>query len=882
LSQLMTGVDFGGVQIQGTTFDVTGGWDALPWFTDSWDSVESAADYYVVCDGSTNEVTLPYVPASGTSINIYLKRAGESRLPTIDNLQYSESVANPPVQRIDDPNYTDAWDSSVQTNPHAQMPTFIGDGSTSVVEIGRYITTNDGDILIFRPQESDGSVTITDPNIVDTNISGGTLSAIDQAYITASGISAEEIKIEGGRFIGPDQVPATEENIPGQVLDSLSIKVYQTTNDGVAPIQSKVIISDGSTTIFDTGQKVFEEKSVIVYVDGIRKELGTDYDIVGDRTVEFITAPDADKKIEIISIGLGGVSLLDYQEFVADGETGLFLTNASYELTSNVFVTVNGAETDVQFTNSTGVVDTVGRTLVQFGNVPSVNSIIKIISIGSSTDVDSSNLSIIRVNKQTTIYNGVDRNYNLDNFVELTRESSLSSMIVEVNDVKLKGPDTLYEIYDGTTNSYTLGQDPNESAGAILSANIKVFVNGQRKTFIQDYVYDGTSKVLTFTAGLLNTGDVIKIENDLRSEYSISNGDIVISDGVSLTSGDEIVITWFNEYPSMKIVSDVTVGGKVNYQLPFVPLGVDYVWVYKNGIKLIQDIDYHVSLPRGVVYLETANTDADTISITTFGADIYRLPSAYEINKDMLNVYRYNRYSKNEVKLAKNLNYYDQTIEVTSATNLYQPIRNRNIPGVVEINGEKIEYMTLTGNVLGQLRRGVQGTSIRELHSIDDPVVDLGPQEVLPYSETQDRTDFVSDGSSLLIGPLDFVPNKSTTGTWSATSIPSDYGRCDIVEVFVGGKRLRKTPLTVFDESIGATSPSGDKELEAEFSVNGTDPYIRLTVPASAGTRITVIKRTGQAWYDRGTNTASAGVTLLANNTPISKFIAAKSTKLPE
>ena len=882
LGQLMTGVDFGGVQIQGTTFDVTGGWDALPWFTDSWDSVESGSDYYVVCDGSTNEVTLPYVPGEGNAINIYLKRAGQERLPTIDNLQYSESVANPPVIRIDDPNYTDAWDSSIQTNPHAQMPTFIGDGSTRTIDIGRYIGTNDGDILIFRPQDSDGSVTITDPNIVDTNISGGTLSAIDAAYITATGISAEEIQIEGGRFIGPEQVPATEENIPGQVLDSLSIKVYQTTNDGVAPMQSKVILSDGSTTTYDVGQKVFEKNSVLVYVDGIRKDVGTDYDIVGDRSVEFVTAPDSNKKIEIISIGLGGVQLLDYQEFVADGETGLFLTNAPYTLTSNVFVTVNGIETDVQFTNSTGVVDTVGRTLVQFGIIPSANSTIKIVTLGASTDVDSSNLSIVRVNNQTNIYNGVDRNYNLDNFVELTRDSSLSSMVVEVNDVKLKGPDTVYKIYDGTTNSYTLGEDPNESAGAILSANIKVFVNGERKTFIQDYVYDGTTKVLTFTTGLLNNGDVIKIENNLRSEYSIINGDIVISNDVSLTSGDEITITWFNEYPSMRIVSDVTVGGKVNYQLPFIPLGVDYVWVYKNGIKLIQDIDYYVSLPRGVIYLEVENTDSDIISITTFGAGIYRLPSAYEINKDMLNIYRYHRYSRTEVKLAKNLNYYDQTIEVNDAGELVRPVRNRNIAGVVEINGEKIEYMKVAGNVLSQLRRGVQGTSIKELHSIGDSVVDLGPEEVLPYIETQDRTDFVSDGSSLLIGPLNFIPTKSTTGTWSSSSIPTDYGRCDVVEVFVGGKRLRKTPLTVFDERLGATSPAGDTELEAEFSVNGTDPYIRLTDSVTAGTRITVIKRTGQAWYDRGTSTASAGVTLLANNTPISKFIAAKSTKLPE
>jgi hypothetical protein len=48
LGQLMTGIDYGGVQIQGTTFDVTGGWDALPWFTEGWDSVESNRDFYYV------------------------------------------------------------------------------------------------------------------------------------------------------------------------------------------------------------------------------------------------------------------------------------------------------------------------------------------------------------------------------------------------------------------------------------------------------------------------------------------------------------------------------------------------------------------------------------------------------------------------------------------------------------------------------------------------------------------------------------------------------------------------------------------------------------------------------------------------------------------
>ena len=180
------------------------------------------------------------------------------------------------------------------------------------------------------------------------------------------------------------------------------------------------------------------------------------------------------------------------------------------------------------------------------------------------------------------------------------------------------------------------------------------------------------------------------------------------------------------------------------------------------------------------------------------------------------------------------------------------------------------------------MRRGTQGTAIKELHAVDSYVTDISVSEIIPYTETQDRVDFVSDGSSLLIGPLGYVPTKSASTTWTATTIPSNYGRCDVLEVFAAGKRLRKTPLTVFDEALGATSPAGDRTVEAEFSVDGTTQYIRLTTTIPAGTRISVIKRTGNTWYDRGETTASSGVTLLANESSIIKFIAAKTTRLPE
>ena len=872
LNQLMTGIDFGGVQIQGTTFDVTGGWDALPWFTDNWDSVEASADYYHICDGSTIDVTLPYVATIGQEINIYIKRRGETVTTRIDDLFYNA-----------------VEDSSTSTNPNAQMPTFIGDGISSVVNIGDYIQTFDGDILIFRPIESDGSVTITDDNLLDTQISGGSLSAIDQIYATATGTSSEEILINGGKFISPDQVPSPEENIPGQVLDSVSIKVYQNVISGSATLQSKITKSTGNNTVFAIGQQVLKNNSVFVYIDKIKQIYGVDFTIdLKNYNVQFNTAPAVDSIVEILSVGIGGLGILDYQEFVADGETNLFLTNANYDYTSSIFVSVNGESVNAGFRNSTDVVDAVGRTLVEFGFIPNKDDNIKIVCLEANQDVDLSGLSLIKVNTQTVYFEGSTRSFELDGFVELTRGSARNSMIVEVDGRILQGSDTVYSVYDGVTNSFVLGTDPEEPAGTILPSNIRVFINNILKEFITDYIFDGPTKILTINSSVLVEGDIIKIQNDLRAEYRVNGSDLIISSDVVMTSVDEtdnveINITWFGEYPSLDIISDEQSGGKVQYQLSRPPVSVSYVWVYKNGQRLTQEKDYYVSLPRSVVYLNVESNSLDEIKIISFTNDIFRLPSAYEIHKDMLNIYHYNRFAKGNIVLSVALNYYDTTITVDNAAELSTPIPNRNIPGVIYISGERIEYMSKVGNVLSQLRRGIQGTAIGELYIAGTAVVDVGYQENIPYNETQERIDFVSDGSSLLVGPLDFVPAQgSRTGTWFKSTIPTEYGACDQVEIFAAGRRLKKDPLSVWVEENGASSPEADIIQEADFSVNGIAPFIRLTTPLPAGSRITVIRKIGKTWYDRGENTASAGVALLDNNTAIAKFIGQKTTSLPE
>jgi hypothetical protein len=910
VNQLMTGIDFGGVQIQGTTFDVTGGWDALPWFTDNWDNVEASSDYYVITDGSTNTVTLPYTPAPGQQITIYLKRTGVDTPFGIDtdgpvgspNVVLTQSSTTTTINRIDDPNFNENWDSTSAVNPNAQMPTFVGDGSTRIIDIGSYIETIAGDTLIFRPIESDGAVTITDSNLLDTKISGGNLSAlsstgtnispnaIDGIYASARGIAAEDISIDGGKFITPDQVPATEENIPGQFIDAFSIKVYTTTGTGASPLYSRILISDGSRTVYEIGQDILQQNSLLVYVDKIKKIYGLDYDVnFQHNTIEFVTAPSGNSIIEILSFGIGGAGLLDSQEFVADGQVVNFLTAANYVDTTQVYATVDGIEIDVGFIDATEIFGSsnegAGKTLVQFATPPVTGSVIKLICLSVTSDTDSSGLSIVKINNQRFEYEGSTRSFDLDNFVELSRGSSRASMIVTVNGLALRGVDTTFLEYDGITRTFVLGTDPFETAGSILPDNIQVFINGQLKTFITDYVFDGISKTLTIVADLA-IGDRIQIQNDLQAEYTISGNNLIIDSSVNLSSVDEsdndiVEVTWYSEYPTMRILTDEFSGGKVNYQLANRPLSIDYVWVFLNGVRLTRDQDYYIDLDRSIIYLRSNTVATDLIKIIIYSDAVYKNPSAFEIRKDVLNVYHYNRFSYKDTHLTKNLTYYDQQIEVADASNLTDPIPSRNIPGAVYIEGERIEYFVKSGNILSQIRRGTQGTSIKEVYTAETPVSDIGYDQQLPYNESQDRYDFYSDGSSVLVGPLDFVPRQNNRSSWTRTTIPDTHSACDEIEVFVAGVRLKKDPTIIFNPQLSAFSPEGDEIVEAEFSVDGISNYVRLTAPVRAGTRITVIKRTGKSWYDKGENTASAGVTLLDNTNSVAKFIAAKTSDLP-
>jgi len=107
----------------------------------------------------------------------------------------------------------------------------------------------------------------------------------------------------------------------------------------------------------------------------------------------------------------------------------------------------------------------------------------------------------------------------------------------------------------------------------------------------------------------------------------------------------------------------------------------------------------------------------------------------YRIFDNMVNEPSYLRIgSANTTTLSRTLSITDSNIYVTNASVLSTPNPTYGIPGVVFINGERITYYTvdLVNNVLGQLRRGTQGTGTPLTHVVGTDVIDGSESQLLP------------------------------------------------------------------------------------------------------------------------------------------------------
>lgn len=898
LAQLMTGIDFGGVNISGLGFTVTKGWDSLGYLEENWDGFDATFDdetKTLTDDSSTQyEHELNYIPAAGTEINVYLNG-----------------------RRIDDA-YFNAYNGvTVQPNGRKVAPegtymqTWVGDGINNIIALPNLtsnppLNLNAGDVLVFRKSTSDGSF-IADPDTYDTQLSAGNL-----AYTTATGFSPDDIVLDGEGFITPAQSYAPEEVIPGHISDALAVKVFRLPNSGSSKVLFKNYVCNGVQNTFNIGQYLQTYESVIVKLNSTILEYTTDYTYdYTAKTVTLNVAPASGDLLSVLSFSIASDNILDSDTIVTDGQKIEYVTNAPWPSLVNdineqqaidrlgVTVLLDGNSVLFEVFKSTG--SDYSRVGLRFGAPPALNSLLNYII------TDDANASLSIVKSEQLAVDGSSTSYALANQVG-NRQPYASNVLVIKNGELLSPGETInYKV----ENNILVYMIPSYKllTFSIGPADVIVSIDGN-KLDSGEYLFDASNNSVTIEPTQYVEGAILSITLTNNADYFINSNTITFANTPVTLDNIEIISFYLND--TQKIIrsnerfdlSSVLVPGSATYYeymriagghvrlFRTVPSD-DYVWVAKNKQLLSHSIDYYLDEDLRTIRLVNPLTSSDKFDIIIFNNDLISNSYGFMQFKDMLNRVHYKRINKNKAtSLTQILNQKDREIFVTDGSVLSAPNVGLNLPGIIEINGERIEYFVKAGNTLSQLRRGTLGTGIPTEHRIGSQVLDIGRSETIPYSDQHIVETFISDGSTNLI-PLNYSPNKAvesafdltknrqyeivelgttdwnsvagtsgvtyavgsiltvtSAGTGTGKAIGVTYGKTDELDIFVGGLRLKKNSYQQFDLELKyPESPEGDKQVEAGFSVSGSN-NVRLTLDPPSNSKIVVIKKVGKVWGD--------------------------------
>ena len=841
LSQVMTGVDYGGTMVTGLLFNQSQGWDNSPWYDYPWDNYGLSRTVPFLADGSTKSYTFDTAPAVGEVFHVYSSEDDSTRNKLSD--------------------------------------IFTGDGSTKIFTLTN--TPNTNALIEFIPADDDGVLSPTDDRTLDSIVKGG-LFTKDGLYGSALGSAPSDINVDGDEFISATTSYAPEEVLPGQIFDTVDIKVYTAPTSGAPFITEKVYTGDASTTTFSLAEHPGTLGSVTVSVNGVIKKLTTDYTVdVGAKTITFGSAPGSGTVIATKTFAISGREFKALDQFTGDGSTTVYTTSSREDFNldstlAELYVTINGVPTTAFTSSSTspefgdGSTTILGNTLIiDFTSAPASGAFIQIAGFMKSPN-DFASRNHMRMRNEEITFDGSTTHVLTHPPGTIRPLTGLT--LIEVNGKMLRAPDTTYYKGDGSTYTYgvatgLLDDSTVDPAKTISSTDqIEVHVNGALKTLSTHYTVDLGNQNINFTSGNVPTANqMVSITTLVNHHFSIDasnrlvlNTTQIAADGYTLNVNDKMAVTTFNNAIGMSLRREVLEGRPDGiYKTFFAPTNATYMYVWLNGESLVQNNDFTLSGNKITVIGKTM-TSSDRLDVLYFASPTIANAVGYRIFKDMMNRTFYKRISKTHTtELTQTLATDDTTITVADGTKLADPQSivgldgstiSTIIPGVVFVNKERIEYFTKTGNTLGQLQRGTLGTGIKE-HGSGTDVVDASGTQTIPYVDTVYTNTFISDGS---------------TASFTISHTPTSASELDI---FIGGQRLLLT------SEDGST---------INYSVDGSTNVVTLSSVPVTSTQIKILHKRGQVWTTAKDGNPADGKGLQGSITAQSKFIADEPTNTPE
>lgn len=939
LAQLMSGVEYSGLQVIGLPFNAAGGWDAIgiPWASTPWDNFGQEDGYtsYLTTATSTQTFVVPTLITTGTEVNVYLRSAGDSSksgvridgasttsfvktliglgsgavdkiemiVPgagytadytsvtisapnklngtratvtatfvsgaiSIDVVNPGSGYTEPPIVTIVEsisPTHT-ASSVTVQSYARAVLRaefTEIGStATTSTVTIPEVAFTTTSTLVILRYSTSDGTVLPTDPDSLDAVISGGDLN-----YTTALGLSPSEIILDGGSqntrhitgmkddgFLNPINSYAPEECVPGQVQEAVGISVYTQPASSSPIITNKRYYVDGTQRTFKMGVRPVNAESVIVVFNNQRySSLNYTIDYEAN-TFTFKSVNPGTGWLSITTMQLGTVALMDTLYASTSSSKTVLTSSVTYKDVGSVYVTVNGIAIEPPAYTFTSFRGAARITVNQPGTIQAYLFKGETKSFSEITDQQF----IATINTNTT--------FVLDPLPG-NAEPFHSQVIVTKNSLRLNPPITTYYQVSAGQTTFDISKSIVTPAGRIDQAHLEVYVNGTRMAPARKWNLDQPTNQIVFKPKILSVGDAVAIVVKQGQDYLIQNGQLVLTKQAQ--GGDVIVVTTFTNHDPNFIRSEVFNGnGSNQYTMQRAIIDASYVWVSYNGAPLTVNLDYTIGQDNRTVTIRDGifQSTSDSVVVTSF-ADTEPM-IAYRIFRDMLGRTHYKRLSQpGSTILAQNLYLEDTLISVEDASGLTQPDPAHNRPGVVLIEGERIEFFVIQGNTLSQLRRGTLGTAPNDIHYAGNLVIDQGADQTIATTEDVQKytTATTTATAQYMLTGIDF--NTGTNYT-------------DQVEVRYQGMPLLKPGLSTVKHNgtIAFDSTStADVAVPYGFDISTTTGILTLntaTITLVEGARLEVVKRFARTWYN-------TDATLSKNSTVQSKFLSGTPAVLP-
>lgn len=752
---------------------------------------------------------------------------------------------------------------------------------------------------------------------VQTILDGGnTLLAVEN-YIKASSESTQiSSTFNPDGLINPFRSYAPEEFVPGDTKDSLSLSVY-TRPEKVNPIMfngaifTQPGIETTATINFITGEI---PAGLLVTFDGRPLSRSSSYPLPGLNSSSYflqgnkltVAAQSLQGKIGYSYVTAGSSTGLDSQtaevDFVTTSNT-ILISDLAYSDVSRAYVELDGVAIN-QYSTGTSlgyILEPVSsdnkRASVKIKNIPSGRH--EVLAWFFRNNFESLN----RIVEQ---YYSISTTTSLLTFASppFMLEPISGQVIVEHlpgnnygNRVRLLPPDISYYKVSNLQNTYDIN---NKRSGRIYNnQNVKVYVNGYEIRPGFDFTINQGSETVTINVGILRNNDTITVMDLVDFGYVVLDNQIRLKN--ALTSGS-VKVTHFQNHDSMGIRTETfDLSHNNEYYLSLPIFNENYIWVTANDQSLIAGFDFYLKSDMQTVVI---GNDVDmvlgskivinTINPINYSTNIL----AYRIWKDIFDrqsLQRITRFFR--TRLAQPLNYFDTSIHVEDGSVLFSPNPSKNIPGVVFIDSERIEFFVKNGNELTQLRRGTYGTGTPWYSDAGTLVYDSSMRQNMSTEErsyiqhipSSNTTTYiistVSNTSSFSVNTTTSVGNGIVLLTTTTNGVLPAYE--DQVEVYYGGRRLRKDSVTVHDISraydntssvfINGVYTASYEILPPEFSIQvGTSQTLRLNISEEVipGVRITVVKKTSKIW-DISTSS------ILTSTSTQAKFLRRGPAELP-